>query len=66
MTEYFIWDRKLCFNCFANFSKVLVLPNNDQSLIPWMCFRPVSMDTVKVFFSDIETLCCCCERKLTE
>ena len=25
------------------------MPKDDQSLIPWMCFRPVSMDTVKIF-----------------
>ena len=46
LTDYFIWDRKLCFNCFA---KGLVLPNNDQPLTPWTCFRDVSMDTVKIF-----------------
>ena len=36
-------------------SRGLVLPNDNQSLIPWMCFRSVMMDTVKIFFSDIET-----------
>ena len=45
------------FQLLRLFSRGLVLPNNDQSLIPWMCFRPVSMITVKIFFSDIETLC---------
>ena len=34
-------------NCFANFYKGLVLPNNDQPLIPWKCQN---------FFSDIERL----------
>ena len=57
MTEYFIWDRKLCFSCFATFSRGLVLPDSDQSLIPRICLRAVSMDTVKIFFNDIETLC---------
>ena len=37
------------------FSRRLVLPKDNQSLIPWMCLRPVKMDTVKIFFSDIET-----------
>ena len=26
---HFVRDRKLCFNCFANFFRVLVLPNSD-------------------------------------
>ena len=38
-------------------SRRLVLPNDNHSLIPWMCFRSVRMDTVKIFFSDIETYC---------
>ena len=36
------------------------MPNHDQSLIPWMCFRPVSMDlkmSRSFSVSDIETLC---------
>ena len=49
LTEHFIWDRKLCFSRFANFSRGLLLPNNDQSLIPRMCFRPVTMDPAKSF-----------------